>query len=88
MNIVEVRRPRSVDVDELHRFFTLVITDTFDKEGISHMVDDRRKEIEAKKNNLLADLDTDGRERFFYVALHNGEIIGTIEYGPAMEWII
>jgi len=87
LHTVELKRPSSVEFDEVHRFFQLVITDTFEKEGISHLVQDRDNEIEEKCNNLRMDLDTNGKDRYFYVALHNGKIIGTIEYGPSSALI-
>jgi GNAT superfamily N-acetyltransferase len=87
LHTVELRRPCSDDFEELHRFFKLVIMDTFVKEGISHLVNDMEKEIEEKRNYLRLDLDTNGRERYFFVALHNKKIIGTIEYGHSSALI-
>ncbi|WNQ14251.1 GNAT family N-acetyltransferase [Paenibacillus aurantius] len=65
----------------------LVITDTFDKEGIAHLTDERQQEIEAKRRAIRLDLETDGRERHFYLALHADRIIGTVEAGPSSRLI-
>ncbi|TJY44552.1 GNAT family N-acetyltransferase [Cohnella pontilimi] len=61
--------------------------DTFEKEGISHLVNDIEKEIEEKRNHVRVDLETNGRDRYFYMALHNKKIIGTVEYGPCSALI-
>ncbi|MGG3886175.1 N-acetyltransferase family protein [Brevibacillus panacihumi] len=87
MQTIELRRPSTVDFEELRGFFHLVVSDTFEKEGISHLAHDREKEIEDKCHYLRMDLDTNGRDRYFYLALHNGNIIGTIEYGPSSPLI-
>lgn len=87
MRAIEIRRPGTADVERLHRFFELVIADTFKKEGISGLVDDMEQEIEGKRNDLYADLNTNGKEKRFYVALDNESIIGTIAVGPASQLI-
>ena len=84
---IDIRRPRIGDVEELHRFFKTVITDTFIKEGIGHLLQDMEDEIETKKAYLEWDLGSDGDRRYFLIALHEGKIIGSIEYGPASELI-
>jgi len=84
---IDIRRPRTGDVEELHRFFRTVITDTFIKEGIGHLLQDMENEIETKKTYLERDLGSDGVKRYFLLALLDGEIIGSIEYGPASELI-
>lgn len=43
---VEIRRPRTQDMEELHPFFRTVITHTFAKEGLSELADDIENEIE------------------------------------------
>lgn len=85
---VEIRRPRFDDVEELHEFFRTVLIDTFAKEGLAHMIDEIEKEIEDKKIYLNEDIESNGEKRYFLIALDNGKIIGTIEYGPTGELII
>jgi len=54
-------------------------------EGYS--IDDIENEIEYKKKYLQSDLDSNGENRYFLIALHDGKIIGSIEYGSSSELI-
>jgi GNAT superfamily N-acetyltransferase len=84
---VEIRRPRTEDITELNHFFRTVITDTFNKEGIGDKVEDLEGEIQAKNTYLSSDLKSNGKERYFLLALDGDKIIGTIEYGAASDLI-
>lgn len=84
---VEIRRPTFDDRDTLHELFRRVITDTFEKENLAHLVEDREGEIRAKMNFLQRDYESQGTERFFWLAVMNDQIIGTIEYGPSSNLI-
>ncbi len=84
---VEIRRPKPSDVLKLHEFFRRVITNTFIKEGIGDLLDDIEQEITTKKDYLRKDLESDGKDRYFLIALHGKKIVGTIEYGPTSELI-
>lgn len=84
---VEIRRPRTEDIEELHQFFRIVISETFAKEGLAGLIDDIETEIESKNNYLHLDLDSKGEKRYFLIALAENKIIGTIEYGPASKLI-
>lgn len=86
---VEIRRPRFEDNKELNEFFSVVIKDTFAKEGISELVDDIEREIESKKQKLNCDFKSNGENRYFLIAVDkkNNKIIATIEYGPASDLI-
>ncbi|EJS68445.1 N-acetyltransferase [Bacillus wiedmannii] len=86
---VKVRRPNSDDLDELNMFFRLVITDTFKNEGLSQLLDDLENEIKTKKQYLKNDLESNGENRYFLLAVDtsNDKIIGTIEIGPASTLI-
>lgn len=85
---IKIRRPRMEDMEELNQFFSKVIRDTFDKEGISEQLDDMKEEIESKKRYLNTDLESDGEKRYFLIALDEKEIVGSIEYGPVSELIV
>jgi GNAT superfamily N-acetyltransferase len=85
---IKVRRPVYEDIAELTEFFKMVITDTFNKEGIGGLIDDREKEIEAKKEYLLQDFSSRGEDRYFLLAEADGKVIGTIEFGPPSELIL
>ncbi|MBS4207338.1 GNAT family N-acetyltransferase [Bacillus sp. FJAT-50079] len=87
MKNVLIRRPRVDEQIKLHEFFRIVITDTFLKEGIEDMLDDIEEEIKVKKNALKRDLDSEGEERYFLIALDGQKIIGSIEYGPVSSLI-
>jgi GNAT superfamily N-acetyltransferase len=84
---VEIRRPRTEDIEELHQFFRIVITDTFASEGLSDLIDDIEAEIDCKKKYLKLDLNSKGERRYFLIALAGNKIIGTIEYGHASKLI-
>lgn len=84
---VEIRRPGTEDMAELHQFFSVVITDTFAREGLAGLIDDIEAEIDSKKNYLHSYLDSQGEKRYFLIALVEDKIIGTIEYGPASKLI-
>ncbi|WP_230501473.1 GNAT family N-acetyltransferase [Sutcliffiella rhizosphaerae] len=84
---VEIRKPSNLDIKELHQLFQTIVTDTFQKEGISEMQGSLNEEIATKKVYLQQDLNSNGMERYFLVASHQGKLIGTIEYGPSSELI-
>ncbi|MGN7166515.1 GNAT family N-acetyltransferase [Paenibacillus cellulositrophicus] len=87
MGKLEIRRPKAADVEAIHTFFRLVITDTFEKEGIADLHDDIEHEIASKQDYLRQDLESQGRQRYFLIAWMEGKIAGTIEYGPSSSLI-
>lgn len=81
---IKIRRPRAEDFEELMQLFITVVEDTFKREGLSDLSDDRESEIESKKRYLQSDLDSNGEQRYFLIAVdQHHRIVGTIEYGPA-----
>lgn len=88
MRRIWIRRPDFSDGEKLDAFFKMVITDTYQKEGIGHLGKDIENEIISKNTILLNDLESDGQERYFLIAFMDGCIVGTIEYGPPNEMII
>ncbi|KOO43538.1 GNAT family N-acetyltransferase [Priestia koreensis] len=84
---VHIRRPSNQDRHDLHHFFELVIYDTYQYEGIGHLIDDINDEIQSKKRYLDLDMKSSGKDRYFLVAELNGQIVGTIEYGPCSTLI-
>lgn len=86
---VEIRRPRIEDSEELNQLFSIITKDTFAKEDLSELHDDMENEIETKKQYLKNDLDSNGKSRYFLIAVDKkcNKIIGTIEYGHASELI-
>jgi ribosomal protein S18 acetylase RimI-like enzyme len=87
MQNVEIRRPRIDDIQLLHQFFSIVITDTFVKEGLGERQEDINAEIEVKEKYLKSDLESNGEKRYFLIALKGDNIIGSIEYGPVSNLI-
>lgn len=87
MKTVEIRRPRKTDLARIIDFFQLVVNDTFSKEGISHLKEDMEEEIQNKIHHLHMDLKSDGKERYFLIALDHDRVIGTIEHGPCSQLI-
>jgi len=84
---VEIRRPRIEDINQLKKFFSTVIIDTFTKEGIGEKLDDIKDEIKVKEKYVASDCESNGEERFFWIALDGEQIIGSIEFGPASNLI-
>ncbi|MDX5475067.1 MAG: GNAT family N-acetyltransferase [Bacillaceae bacterium] len=84
---VEIRRPRVEDIKQLKKFFSIVIKDTFYKEGIGEKLNDLKDEIIGKENYLESDFESNGEKRFFLIALVEEKIIGSIEFGPASDLI-
>lgn len=82
---VKIRRPLATDIPQLNEFLKIVITDTFNKEGIWDLLDDLQAEIETKKKYLQSDLDSNGEKRYFLIGLYDDQVIGTIEFGPASD---
>ncbi len=87
MHHVEIIRPRIANKDELNQFFRIVITDTFAREGLAEMVDVIENEIKNKEEYLKSDFDSNGKDRYFLIAIYDNKIIGSIEYGTANELI-
>ncbi|WP_400245008.1 GNAT family N-acetyltransferase [Niallia sp. JL1B1071] len=85
--LIMIIRPTKEDVESLHDFFRLVITDTYRKEGIAEKKEDLLAEIETKKQFLAMDLESDGVERCFLIAKIEDLIVGSIEYGPSSALI-
>lgn len=62
---VAIRRPNSDDLEELHLFFRIVITNTYKDEGLSQLLDDIENEIDMKKQYLKTDFDSNGKTLLF-----------------------
>ncbi|CAM2907323.1 GNAT family N-acetyltransferase [Paenibacillus sediminis] len=84
---VDIIRPSIKDIKELSDFFRIVIIDTFVKEGIGEKLDDIEDEINTKEIHLKSDLESNGKDHFFLIAVYKGTIIGSIEIGPVNEII-
>lgn len=87
MRNFEIRRPFEDDTESLNDFFTLVIHDTYTQEGLGERLKDIQEEIETKNRFLQSDLKQEINHRNFLLALDEGKIMGTIEYGSPNEII-
>ncbi|KAB3525498.1 GNAT family N-acetyltransferase [Alkaliphilus serpentinus] len=84
---IEIRRPKTIDIEELDLFFKTVVWDTFNKEGLGNLSEDIANEIIVKNEYLKSDIDSDGEKRYFLLATAANRIIGTIEYGLTSDLI-
>lgn len=82
-----IRRPNENDLDALRIFFDLVIRDTYTKEGVGHLIDDIRNEIESKIDYVKEDIRTNGEKYYFLLYVENDKIIGTAAIGPSSHLI-
>ena len=87
LNSIVIRRPSNKDIIEIQALFRLVVTDTFQQEGIGELIDDIEEEIQTKITYLNQDIGTGGTARYFLIAEVDEKIIGTIEFGPASDLI-
>ena len=87
MTNIEISRPKSEDIELINEFFQIVIRDTFERNGISDLVDLIAEEIEYKRKCLNQDLESEGKNRYFLIAKEGDKIVGSIEYGPSNELI-
>jgi GNAT superfamily N-acetyltransferase len=87
MQNFEIRRPRQEDQEAINVFFSLVIGDTYAKEGLGDRLKDIQAETETKKRFLQSDLSEELCRRHFLIALDDDKVIGSIEYGSPNEII-
>lgn len=52
-------------MEELHKFFRIVLINTFAREGLADKIDMIEDEIEDKKKYLKSDLDSNGEDTYF-----------------------
>lgn len=88
MELVWIGRPVSEDLEELDGFAEMMVTDTFRKEGLGHLLDDINGEIAGKRRAIREDLESRGLERTFLIARHRNLLIGTIEAAPVSSLIL
>ncbi|SCY56497.1 GNAT family N-acetyltransferase [Alkaliphilus peptidifermentans] len=88
MRHIEISRPKIEDIELINEFFEVVIRDTFQRNGISDLVDTINEEIVDKRRILNQDFKSDGNNRYFLIAKEEEKIVGTIEYGPSNELLI
>lgn len=80
-----IRRPRAEEKEIINEFFATVLRHTFDRNNLMHLVDLLEEEFVDKRRILDEDFRSNGRQRFFLIASLDGEVVGSIEYGPCNE---
>lgn len=88
MQNIVVRRPRLEEIDSVNEFFELVLRDTFERNGVSDLVETMAEEIADKRRCLKQDLDSNGEHRYFLIITLDNQVVGSIEYGPSNDLII
>lgn len=87
MRDIEISRPKFEDIELINEFFKIVIRDTFERNGISNLVDTIEEEIKDKRRLLNEDVKSNGKNTYFLIAKEEEKIVGTVEYGPSNELI-
>jgi GNAT superfamily N-acetyltransferase len=73
------------DFKQACHVFETVIPVAYKQEGIGHLTDDMREEIEQKINMLRSALEENEPKTRFWLAKQNGVVVGTISFGPSNE---
>ncbi|WP_340023048.1 GNAT family N-acetyltransferase [Paenibacillus sp. FSL K6-1096] len=73
------------DIPSVSNVFRITIKDAFEREGLGHLQDDLRQEIEAKNRMAQDSLYPQNTAVYFWVARAGGTIVGTISYSPCGE---
>lgn len=80
-------RPSEADFETAMVFFEKVIRHTFDKNDLNSLIEEIEAEIAHKRQMLMADLSTQGKDCYFLLGKWQGRIISSISLGPAGELI-
>lgn len=78
-----IERPRPQDQGRIEAFFDAVLLDTFQQNGIAHLIAERQQEMAEKRHFLAHDLTTGGTQWYFLIAKVGEKVVGTIQYGPS-----
>ncbi len=82
---IVIRRPVIDELAGINAFFEMMLKDTFEANGISNLTELLEEEIQVKKKYILQDFTSNGKDRFFLLAVYEGNLIGSIEYGASNE---
>ncbi len=89
MHNLVVRRPKFDEIDSINEFFELVIRDTFERNGLSDLLEKTmEEEIADKRKCLKEDFESHGANRYFLIVTIDNLVVGSIEYGPSNDLII
>lgn len=87
MQNIEISRPKAEDVELINAFFRAVLIHTFERNGISDLVDLIKEEIVDKRRRLNEDIESGGKDKYFLIAKEGDKVVGSIEYGPSNDLI-
>lgn len=85
MNGLTITKFSLSDFNQACHVFETVIPHAFEQEGIGHLTDDMREEIEYKINMLRSAGKGDEPKTHFWLAKQNGVVVGTISFGPSNQ---
>jgi GNAT superfamily N-acetyltransferase len=77
MNII-IKRPKKENIEELENLFKFTIENELKNEGVIEHFEDLKNEIRLKINLLNKDIESNGKEAFFLIAVIKNKIVGTI----------
>lgn len=80
-----ITEPIQEDVSEVYWVFDTTILEAFNAEGLGSWDEVIRKEIAYKKQLLTDSLAVTGSAFFFLIAKLEGQVVGTISFGPCGE---
>jgi GNAT superfamily N-acetyltransferase len=73
------------DAEATVSFFKASISNTFEQEGVGHLQEDIKQEIEKKRKLVLASLDPMNLDTYFLIAKVDETIVGAVSFGPCGE---
>lgn len=82
MKGLSIVTPTQDHLQSAFRVFEASIADAFEQEGLGHLKDDIRKEIEYKQMLLSRAVENPESGYLFLIAVLNGEVVGTVSLGP------
>ena len=82
MKGLSIVTPTQDHLQSAFRVFEASIADAFEQEGLGHLKDDIRKEIEFKQMLLSRAVENPESGYLFLIAVLNGEVVGTVSFGP------
>ncbi|MDP4097780.1 GNAT family N-acetyltransferase [Paenibacillus sp. P96] len=85
MNGLTITQFSPSDLEQVCHVFETAIPNAFEQDGIGHLTDDMRAEIEYKINTFRSAMDRDEPETCFWLAKREGVVVGTVSFGPSGE---
>jgi GNAT superfamily N-acetyltransferase len=82
-----ITRPLEEDVAELKSLFQVVISHTFEQDGIGDLKEAINEEVEKQISFINLDLQSSGQEMYFLLAKDRGKIIGTGAFGKPSQTV-